>query len=95
MSLAACAIHTAYNKEKNKNVGEKSMRQTFAPNEQKSGQMKFFCAFGAGQREPCPSSDIDHPPAWSTVEIHTSVLKEQTLSRSHSENNLKVSIQTE
>ena len=28
------------------------MRQTFAPNEKKSGQMKFFCAFGAGQREP-------------------------------------------
>ena len=55
VSLAACAIHTAYNKEKNKNVGEKSMRQTFAPNEKKSGQMKFFCAFGAfgaGQREP-------------------------------------------
>ena len=53
VSLAACAIHTAYNKEKNKNVGEISMRQTFAPNEKKSGQMKFFCAFGAGQREPC------------------------------------------
>ena len=52
MSLAACAIHTAYNKEKNKNVGEKSMRQTFAPNDKKSGQMKFF---GAGQREPCSS----------------------------------------
>ena len=52
VSLAACAIHTAYNKEKNKNVDEKSMRQTFAPNEKKSGQMKFFCAFGAGQREP-------------------------------------------
>ena len=28
------------------------MRQTFAPNEKKSGQMNFFCAFGAGQREP-------------------------------------------
>ena len=28
------------------------MRQTFAPNEKKSGQMIIFCAFGAGQREP-------------------------------------------
>ena len=62
VSLATCAIHTAYNKEKNKNIGEKSMRQTFAPNEKKSGQMKFFCAFGAfgaGQREPWWH---DHPP---------------------------------
>ena len=42
MSLAACAIHTAYNKEKNKNVGEKSMRQTFAPNEKKVGPNEIF-----------------------------------------------------